>query len=593
MTTHTQAAASEQQKSAAERIIQSLTNFSDHLWHGRIGTVGANGKWTPRGRNKAAPAIAPGLYEPAAVALYRQVLDLYRMDPIYVGQLASYAMSNLDWADLKVVLAAFLLVQPQEILRDVGEAMILIHADKTVPKERRLRPKDVLRVVKLLHAPGIVAINREAGFGSAGANNPPLGRFRQVATRWLLVRERNAQLLKGLVSAGYASTVRSLARYGRYKPEQASFFALVRYGQKQAEGGHRDVAIGVKLAAGDTWEGKNEREIISLIQKSNLSYTVAVGKIPPSVGVTRNILRALTAKMSDQDLVIAAPALEESGLLDSDPAVQKRLLDATKEARSHRALTVSKNVRSEKVKDLLEGAAASANAKAVAEAVPDRPLRVMMLVDISGSQQRAVEHSKEILPTLIAGLAPDRVHVVAFNTTGRIVHAGVGAQSAEMSLRQAKAMLSGLRAEGGTQQVTGVNALAAARVRKLDGEILILLVIGDEADNDSDGSRTAEALRHSGLVPDAVGLIFNQGTDPRGRAVRGIASQLRVPFNEVGVEALKDTYQIPRVLRGLLDAPVVASATAQARFGLLERISAVPLLVPPVVPKRRDNLATS
>ncbi len=587
-------AASEQQKSAAERIIQSLTNFSDHLWHGRIGMAGPNGKWVARGRNKTATPIAPGLYEPAAVTLYRQVLDLYRMDPIYVGQLASFAMRELDWADLKVVLAAFLLVQPQEILRDVGEAMVLIHADKTVPRERRLRPKDVLRIAKLLHAPGIVAINREAGFGSAGASNAPLGRFRQVVTRWLLVRERNTQLLKGLVSAGYASTVRSLVRYGRYKPEQAAFFALVRYGQKQAESGHREMAIGVKLTTGDTWEGKTEKEIISIIQKGDLSYTVAVGKIPSSVGVTRNILRALTAKMSDQDLIIAAPALEESGLLDSDPMVQKRVHDATKMARSHRALTVAKNVRSEKVKDLLEGAAASANAKAVAEAVPDRPLRVMLLVDTSASQQGAIDRSKEIIPTLIAGLAPDRVHVAAFSSAGRIIHAGVGPNVGEMSLKHVKAMLSALQSGGGTDQKTAVNVLAAAGVRKQPGEILILLVIGDESDyGDRDGSLTAALLRNTGLLPDAVGLIFNQGNESRGQAVRGTASHLRVPFNDVAVEALKDTYQIPRVLRGLLDAPVVASATTQARFGLLERISAVPLLEPPVVPKRRDIVATS
>lgn len=585
--------ASEQQRSAAERLLSSLTNFSDHLWHGRIGMVGPNGKWTPRGRNKTAPPIAPGLYEPAAVTLYRQVLDLYQMDPIYVGQLASFAMRELDWADIKVVLCAFLLVQPQDLLREVGEAMILLHADKTVPSNRRLRPKDVLRVAQLLHAPGIVALNRQAGFGSPGAKNPPLGRFRQVVTRWLLIRERNAPLLKGLAASGYASTVRSIARYARYKPEQAEFFSVVRYGQKQAEGGHRDLAIGVKLAPVQTWEGKTEKEIVALIQKGSLSYQAAVGRIPPSVGLTRNILRALAGKMSDQDLVIAAPALEESGLLDADPEIQKRFDEAIKTARSHRALTVAKNVRSEKVKDQLETAAANANAKAVAEAVPDRPLRVMLLVDISGSQQGAIERTKTLLPTLIAGLSSDRVHVAAFNTAGRIVHAGVGASTSDLGMKQAKALLANLKADGGTCQWTAVDILSAAGVRKQPGEILILLVIGDEADSDSDGSRTAQSLRSAKLDPDAVGLILNLGSYQRGASVRAVARQLRVPFNEVDVAALSDTYQIPRVLRGLLDAPVSASEAAPARFGLLERISAVALLVPPVVPRRRANLATT
>lgn len=585
--------ASEQQRSAAERLLASLTNFADHLWHGRIGMVGPNGKWTPRGRNKTARPIPPGLYEPAAVALYQQVLDLYQMDPIYVGQFASFAMRELDWADLKVVLCAFLLVQPQDILRDVGEAMILLHADKTVPVTRRLRPKDVLRVAKLLHAPGIVAINRQAGFGSPGAKNPPLGRFRQVATRWLLVRERNAPLLKGLAASGYASTVRSIARYARYKPEQGDFFSTVRYGQKQAEGGHREIAVGVKLAPASVWTGKTEKQIVALIQQGDLSYQAAVGRIPPSVGLTRNILRALAGKMSDQDLVIAAPALEESGLLDSDAEIQKRFIEATNKARSHRALTVAKNVRSEKVKDQLEAAVASANAKAVAEAVPDRPLRVMLLVDISGSQQGAVDRTKTLLPTLIAGLSADRVHVAAFNTAGRIIHAGVGASAGDLGLKQAKVLLASLKADGGTSQWTAVDVLSAVGVRKQPDEILILLVIGDEADSDMDGSRTAQSLRNAKLLPDAVGLILNMGSYPRGAAVRGVARQLKVPFNEVDVAALSDTYQIPRVLRGLLDAPVSASESAPARFGLLERISAVTLLVPPVVPRRRAHLATT
>ena len=579
---------SEQQRSAADRLLSSLTANPAHLWHGRIGKSAPDGTWTPRGKDRAATAIMPGLFEPAAVALYRQIADLYQMDPMFVGQLASYAMAELDHRDFKVALCAFLLVQSQEVLRDVGEAMILIHADKTVPTKRRMAPKEVLRVAELLEAPGIVALNRAAGFGSAGSNNPPMGRWPVVARKWLLIRERNEAMLRGLMGTGYGSTVRSIARRARFMPEQPKFFQITRWKQKQAAGGYREMAIGVAVKAAETWEGKTEKEIVALIQGGSLGYSAAVGRIPASIGMTQGILRALSTKMSDQDLIISAPQLEESGLLETDAKVRERLERAVKQARDHRALSVAKNVRSAKVQETLESAAASANAKAVAAAVPDRPLRVLLLIDISGSQQGAIERTKEVLPALISGLSASRVHAVAFNTAARMIHAGVGAAQDEMSLKQAKAMLSGLRAEGGTDHSCGVTMLAAARVRKEPGDLTILLVIGDEAGEN--GQTLAARLRDSNLVPDAVGFVLNMGNGGRGNTVQVAARELRVPFTEVKVDALKDPYQVPRILRGFLDAPVAASVAAPARFGMLERISTVALLVPPVVPPRR-NLA--
>lgn len=548
--------------------------------------LGPQGQWVPRGKNKTANPIPPGLYGPDAVRLYRMIVDLYRVDPVFVGQLASYAMRELDWRDLKVCLAGFLLVQRENFLRDVGEAMILSMGDKLIPTARRLRPKDVLRIGELLRHADIVALNRQQGFGSRGSKNPPLGRYPQVVAKWLLVRERVPQNLMALVQKGYKETVKSLARSCRYQPEDGDrFFSTLRWKQDQAKTGHRMFAIGQALTPAETWEGLEEDKICERIRKDNLSYSVAVGKIPAQVGLTKKILRTLIQSMSDSDIIIATPALEEAGLLD-EPAVMARFDRACKAAISHRAVSVSKNVKTDKVREKLGEAVAAANTAAVKQAAPDRPVRVLFLLDISGSQEGGIEISKQILPNLLTGLDPNRVHAVAFNTDSRILYDGKGTK-ADLATKQIQLILKNLCASGGTNHSVGFNAFSAMGVRKDPDEILILLVVGDEAGEQDFGPR----IRQTGLIPDAIGFVYNPaGT--RGNTVRSASQNLQVPFSEVSVGDLKDPYQIPRFLRTLLDARVSAVQTStgfvQARFGFLDRISNIPLLVPPVVPPRRN-----
>lgn len=55
------------------------------------------------------------------------------------------------------------------------------------------------------------------------------------------------------------------------------------------------------------------------------------------------------------------------------------------------------------------------------------------------------------------------------------------------------------------------------------------------------------------------------------------ANQLKVPFSEVSVDSFNDPYQVPRVLKALLDAPV-AAAGAAPQSGWVERVMRTPLL---------------
>jgi hypothetical protein len=195
--------------------------------------------------------------------------------------------------------------------RDVGEAMAL-HVDKV----KSLDAKRLLRVHDVLCVPGIVAINRELGFGRS-ARRPFLGRWVTTVHKWLAYRESNPQLLAGLVKTGLKETVKQLARRSGYKPASEKFYEMLRWKQAQAKDGRRSIAIGKALARAETWEGLTETEICERIVSKRLGYKVITGLLPAHLGLTRAIVAAAieAGSLSDKDLVIATPTLEELGLL--------------------------------------------------------------------------------------------------------------------------------------------------------------------------------------------------------------------------------------------------------------------------------------
>ena len=65
------------------------------------------------------------------------------------------------------------------------------------------------------------------------------------------------------------------------------------------------------------------------------------------------------------------------------------------------------------LKDKLEEAADNAAKKAVAEATKEADVRVMFLIDKSGSMKSAIEKSKEALAKILAGFPLDKLHVAA------------------------------------------------------------------------------------------------------------------------------------------------------------------------------------
>jgi hypothetical protein len=563
----------------AERLLDVVLGGSAHLWHNRPG-LDVRGTWQPaKGAKKSAAGkpVKPGLFVPAAVALYTRLLEIHQLNPDLMAHLASYALVETDWRDLKVACAALMLVQSRAGLpvhdddgsvafhdddyRRIGEAMVLWYQKKS---DRMLTPKAVRRIAELLEIPEIAALNRKAGFGDPAGRRAPLGRWPKAAARWLAVRETNRAMLDGLVRAGYKATIKNLARKLGYKPQAAEFFAILGWKQSQAADGRRAIGLdNAQLAKSERFDGLSEAEICETIVAQRLRYKDAVGRLPADVGLTPAIMVALLPTLSDRDLRQLTPTLEELGLL-TVPEIRAKWDQAIASSTDQRGLNIARNVRDAALKDKLADSADNAARKAVAAASAEVDLRVMFLVDKSGSMQHAIDSSKQVLAKILAGFPLDKLHIAAFDTMGRVLRPKAATRLAVQH------MLAPLKGEGGTIHGAAVHALHGDGVRVPPGAKLIVIVVGD-AQGES-GAAFAQVFRAFGYQVSAMAFLQAGGT---GSTVRDCARELGVPYSELGAAQFDDPYHVPRVLRALLEAPVAAGVVTP---GLVEKVMATKLL---------------
>jgi von Willebrand factor type A domain len=577
----------ESQRGPAEKLLDLVLSGSAHLWHNRPG-LEVDGHWQPlpakrAHRPRGAREVRPGLHVPAAVRLYQQLLEIESLNPELMAHFASYALKETDWRDLQVACAALMLVQSRsgqpvkdgeevafhdDDFRRVGEGMILAYQRKST---RMLTPKGVLRVAQLLEAPEIARLNRRAGFGDPGSKKPPLGRWKRAAAKYLAHREANPAMLEGLVKAGFKETIKAIARKCGYKPRSQAFFEALGWKQTQAAAGHRTVGLGaLALGRHERFDGLSEAEICEAVAEQHLTYKDVVGRLPKGLGLTPAILAALLPSLSDRDLRILTPTLEALGLM-ADAEVRARWEGALASADDQRGLHLARNVRSRELKERLEASAEVATRRAVAAATGEVDVRVMFLVDKSGSMQGAIEQSKEALSRILAGFPEEKLHLATFDTVGTVLRPKAPTRAAVHHL------LDRVVAGGGTVHGAAVQALQREGVAFPGSARLVVLVVGDEAGEA--GPQLAGTFRQCGYAVAAMALILSVAPQAaRGSTVRGCAAALGVPFSEVGVAQLDDPYQVPRVLRALLDAPVAVGTSPQQ--GWVERVLRTPLLEP-------------
>jgi hypothetical protein len=432
-----------------------------------------------------------------------------------------------------------------------------------------LTPKAVLRVAELLEIPQIAALNRAAGFGDPASKRAPLGRWTKAASKWLAVRETNPAMLSGLVRAGYKQTIKNLARKVGYKPATADFFAILGWKQSQKHDGRRAIGLdGLELVKSERFDGLSEAEICESIVTNRSSYKEVVGRLPADIGLTPAIMVAVLPSLGDRDMRQLTPTLEELGLLVV-PEIRDRWEKAIAKSTDQRGLNIAKNVRSKDLKDKLADAADNAAKKAVAAASADADVRVMFLVDKSGSMQGAIDKSKDALSKILAGFPLDKLHVAAFDTMGSVLKPKAASRAAVQH------MLAPLTAAGGTMHGSAVQALHRDGLRISATTKLIVIVVGDEAGEA--GESLAQTFKTLGYTVDAIALLL--AGSPRGQTVRDCAKALGVPYSEVTVDQFDDPYHVTRVLRALLEAPVAARA-AVPMSGLVEKVMSTKLLEP-------------
>lgn len=535
----------------------------------------------------------PGIFPEVAAWMYREVAKVWQLDNEFAARWASHAFGEKH-RDLKVVLAAFMLVQSRkgdpvmdagklafhdEDFRDVGEAMCLIpKSKKKGEEERSIDPKMLLRIHELLTLPQVAEINRELGFGRS-ARKPFLGRWTKAVEKWLLFREENPKVLAGLVKEGYKSTVRELAERTSYRPQSERFYEALGWRQKQAKDGRRTLAIGrADIGGGESWDGLSEEQVCERIVRERPGYKRLSGLVPKEIGITRAVMMAAleAGSLSDKDVVIVAPTLEELGLLAVQD-VRDRLDRAVRAADDMRAANIATRMKQQENREKLEQGADVAVQKAVEEAV--RGLVVYFMVDISGSMEPAIEAAKSYSSKLVPAFPEDKLHVSVFNAAGRRVtfreRSAVGAQHA----------FRGISAGGGTDYSAGFRVLADTRPPA--DEDALFIYVGDEVHLGVVPTRPfTDAVRASGLNPVAFGLIPVTGNQGRGDAVRRTAAELGVPCFEIEEATFSDVYAIPRVLRNLIAstpvrAPTAAAPTQSRRVTLVDQILKTDLLRKP------------
>ena len=580
----------------AEKLLDLIINFPDHLWHNRPGVV-TGGKWKAATRaqvrdyaqngrlaNGAGEYRQPGPNIEAIEKVYTALADIWNTNQELAARLASYVMRETDWRDMKVVCAAFMLVQDRcgapvydesdghrEVLfldddyREVGEAMVKFYQRSS---NKMMNPKLIQRVGQVLALPGVIEINRLLGFGNPQKRKAFTGRYYGAVRDWLNFRESNPTMLDGLKKAGYARTVRSLARMVGYKPQSQHFFEVLGWKQKQSAKGHRTIGLeGLKIEK-LSFDGLSEKEICEKIVAGRMGYKQVMGMLPAELGLTPAIFVALIDRLSDKDLMILTPTLEEFGLLEN-AEIKQRWQEALRNQDDQRARNIAKNIKKRETAEQLDGAADEAVAKAVDEATADADVHIMFIIDISASMEGAIELSKDALSMIVQGFDPAKLHVSCFNTIGNLL------RPRHRSAAGIKHMLAPLQASGGTVYSMGIAAFDVNQVRIPDDAELIVFAVGDEAGEA--GAQFAKNITSYGYKPSAFAHIVNVARGwSRGNTVRGAAEKLGVPYTEVDVDQFRDVYQVQRTLKAVLEAQPF-----RQKASLVEKILQTELMAKP------------
>jgi len=581
----------------AEQLLNLLTTFNGHCWHGRPGKLDSSGKWIAltKADNKAIKErthnfelLQPGIFKPSVVKAYTAIFELYQLNKELVARFGSYILNKTDWKDMRVLLAAFLLVQGKkgEMLeldgekiqdydyRETGEAMLKFYSKED--RDKMFSPKMIARVKEVLSLPEIISLNRNvAQFGTKNTTKEFLGRYKSAVKDWLEFRELNLPLLDGLVKNGLKDTVITLSKIAQYKPKSKLYFEKLRWKQTTGKGHlYRNIGItDLVIAKANTFEGMRESDICKCIVKDKMTYKTVMGMLPSSIGLTPAILAAVveTGTLSPKDWQILSPSLETFGLLEDRGIKSQWEENIIPLSYNQRGETIKKGVASAELRRKLEKSSENAAARSVDKVIEDNDI-FAFLIDQSGSMEDSIAAACLAIKQFITAYPKERCMITTFNSTGYI-HTPKAWTKAGIEL-----MLQNIKANGTTSYGSGIITMAQQPGYRewIKRKQMVLIITGDE--EGESGSSFARSIRNN--IGDALkGIVFiptrhtmtARGNDYLGSTVRDAVTELKCAYQEIKPEELNDSYHLKNVLQGI----------TKGVTGLLSSVLSEPLLVKP------------
>lgn len=313
------------------------------------------------------------LQKEKALAALHFLIPLTQSDPIFLAHLTSYALRKTKNKDLQV-LTTFV-----NSLSSGDGTPFSPGSEYTKPNLRivsaaavqMLDPKLALRVAELSELKFGMAHLREARHFSRG--------LRTALERYLLYREANLEIIKGIKKAGLSGTLKKMYEKLHQSPSD-EVAAILRWQQ-------RDHHIEFAKPAFE-FDNLSDLEIAEKIQKEKLPVLGVLGALPRQMSPV--VAVALLEQATGNQAVILRKTFEDAGVL-KDPEVMKLFEEkiATAKTALDRVETLTENA-SEAVKQAMVKARSEVRKEEMAGLG-----KIFMHIDFSGSMDQAIEFAKE------------------------------------------------------------------------------------------------------------------------------------------------------------------------------------------------------
>ena len=310
---------------------------------------------------------------------FKEVADMFAdiavHDPLFMAHLTAWA-SNQDSKDLKVMAIYF------NALNDANGTPFFKGSTKNKPNLREvsytllqtLDPHLVVRVLELCHKK--FEVKNTLNF----SRHFPTG-LKTAFHKYLLYREDNIDMLRGIKKAGLTQKMIQIYRFTRTSPSDDAA-SILRWKQKDREIVMEDVPDFGNLSS---------VEIVKLLEDKKYSPTVALSVIPKEK-ITAKVATALLGNCTGNQSIILYNWFARNGFLDV-AAINKLFKEKVKTATTavDRIDTLTKNADAGDKKEM----AAIRSEKRKEAAKTESLGKIYLHIDASQSMQQSIEFAKD------------------------------------------------------------------------------------------------------------------------------------------------------------------------------------------------------